>query len=202
MNNGSIFTPEQYDIITNEEITRLKELVVNNVIDVNAISFNRSGDSLIHYCIYRPTKLKFLLENKANPNVQTFTGNTPLHLATIDGLSYAITMLLEYGAKLDIEDCNGLTPLLMGVKFNRKDVVELLLNHGARICPQTEWPWLEEIRLYQISTVQNCIFTFILCCKNTRALHKDIIQVIAKQVWEMRWDPSWRKQNHKKQKTK
>jgi ankyrin repeat protein len=58
--------------------------------------------------------LQELLKRGANPNVQTrsigFPGNTPLHMAALNGLNIKLQLLLQYGADSIIRNAKDETP--------------------------------------------------------------------------------------------
>lgn len=70
-----------------------------------------------------------LLNKGANPNVQSksvgFPGNTPLHMAALNGLTKEVELLLHHGADPTVRNDEGQTPLdITNVKF--EEVREML----------------------------------------------------------------------------
>jgi hypothetical protein len=54
--------------------------------------------------------VKYLLENRSNPNIQAKNGDTPLHLACQHGHLEVAKLLIENGASLHIVNKDGVTP--------------------------------------------------------------------------------------------
>lgn len=73
-----------------------------------------------------------LLENKADPNVKSSQGHTPLMEAARDGHFEIAKMLIDYGADVKAaRSDDGQTALHLAAKWGRGDVVKLLLDKGA-----------------------------------------------------------------------
>ncbi|KAJ0122157.1 nacht and ankyrin domain protein [Diaporthe amygdali] len=81
-----------------------------------------------------------LLDNGANPNIQTWERNgafTPLHAAVNSGRYDEAKILVERGADLSIRDSEGLTPLERARQSNSLAMVELLASHTSLDSPRT-----------------------------------------------------------------
>jgi ankyrin repeat protein len=75
--------------------------------------------------------LQFLLERGADINVRNRFGETPLHLASFNGVLEVVRLLLEHGADEQAKNNDGKTPLQEAVEDGHDEVVELLREHGA-----------------------------------------------------------------------
>ena len=53
-------------------------------------------------------------------------GKTALHVASLEGHSEAVKLLLEAGAEVDAEDDNGQTPLSWAAENGHSEAVKLL----------------------------------------------------------------------------
>ena len=74
-----------------------------------------------------------LLVNGSNPNVEPDTnGNTPLHLATVNGNKKIIDLLLHFGAKPDVLNKIAASPLSIARQKYNKSILEVFLNFFNR----------------------------------------------------------------------
>lgn len=67
----------------------------------------------------------FLLLNGSKINVQDINGQTPLHLATNDGHTAQVCLLLKHRADQHLSDKNQLVPLTIAEKSENADIVTL-----------------------------------------------------------------------------
>eukprot|EP01132_Coremiostelium_polycephalum_P002243 gene2243-2765_t len=74
-----------------------------------------------------------LVEQKADPNLSDTDGNTPLHLAIIQGLTLAVEALLKNGANVNAINKDGSTPIMMVSLNGEEKIVDLLLEYGADV---------------------------------------------------------------------
>jgi quinoprotein dehydrogenase-associated probable ABC transporter substrate-binding protein len=79
-------------------------------------------------------RVKFLLSRKgADINNKGNDGETPLHLAVINGDNELITLLLDRKAQIDAPDSDGYTPLALAAARNKARSVKLLTARGANL---------------------------------------------------------------------
>lgn len=74
-----------------------------------------------------------LLENKADPNVATNSGQTALHIAISRNDPQSTKAVIQAGADLSAKDGNGWTPLHLAAAKNRVELVRILLDRGSDI---------------------------------------------------------------------
>ncbi|PNH06196.1 Protein TANC1 [Tetrabaena socialis] len=114
--------------------------VVRHLIDngarLEAVDGKEGATALIWACFKRHTKVvQNLLTATATTARLAATskkGLCPLHLATYNGLTEAVAMLLEKGACVADRTQEGDTALDLGLWKDRKEAVKLLHKHGAR----------------------------------------------------------------------
>lgn len=60
-------------------------------------------------------------------NDHDFNGDTPFHLATMNGHLEICKLLVSYGADVNIQNANGDTPLHIAAKHQNVDIFEELM---------------------------------------------------------------------------
>ena len=88
----------------------------------------------IHFaCLKEPVEvLRFLLDQRANPNAPVAYGATPLHIAAGQKLSPHVALLLQRKAEVNKTDSSGRTALHVAAKNQDVEMAKLLLKAGAR----------------------------------------------------------------------
>ena len=78
-------------------------------------------------------KVQELLNAGADPNSRLKScGNTPLHVAAINGRDAVVQMLVEAGADLEaVDKSNGRTPLHVAAYDGNEAMVKMLVEAGA-----------------------------------------------------------------------
>ncbi len=72
-----------------------------------------------------------LIENTKDINaVESNFGNTPFHIAAINGDITSSKILMKAGARADIENNEGKIPLDYAVQYGHDDLVELMISQG------------------------------------------------------------------------
>ncbi|WP_395460337.1 ankyrin repeat domain-containing protein [Wolbachia endosymbiont (group B) of Myelois circumvoluta] len=84
-------------------------------------------------------KVKLLLDESANIEVQDEFGYTPIFLATHSGKWSVVELLLNYGADIDAQDKEGQTLLCFAVSGNNLDMIQFLVDRGANIEVQDDF---------------------------------------------------------------
>jgi hypothetical protein len=91
--------------------------------------------------------VELLLNNGADPNVQDFSGNTPLHFAASKGLVKVAELLINKGAQVNAQNKEGITPLSYAIKaaiqvkeaIVFKPIIHILSKNGADATIQDCW---------------------------------------------------------------
>lgn len=116
---------------------------VKDVDDVNEL--DKWGWTPLHWAVYYRSLpvTKFLLENGADPNVQTdaaygsmHAGSTPLMIAAYYGLPDFAEVLLKRGARTNIADDNGITAIDYARRYQYTEVIQLIENQKTLKSPR------------------------------------------------------------------
>lgn len=79
-------------------------------------------------------RVKYLLTKKGvNINNRGNDGETPLHLAVINGDEEMMGLLLDHKADADQADGDGYTPLALAASRNKTSAIKLLVARGAKL---------------------------------------------------------------------
>jgi len=112
-------------------------LLIEKKCDVNILPTHDFGKTPLMWasCTSNRDLLKVLLEAKADPNMKTKNGSTPLHLAASQPDPEICILLTDADADLYTVNNAGMTALMIAVSFLRRDVVHMML------CKlDAEWP--------------------------------------------------------------
>ena len=83
--------------------------------------------------------VKFLLENNTKEKIKTYVeyksklGDSPLHLASINGHLEIMKLLIFHGADVNSKNNSGNTPLIWASKFGYLNIVKLLIDNNADV---------------------------------------------------------------------
>ncbi|XP_071735465.1 uncharacterized protein [Rutidosis leptorrhynchoides] len=107
----------------------LMEILLSAGVDVNSQS--ESGTPLIWAAGHgQQDALKLLLKHKADPNIETDDGITPLLSTVAAGSLPCLELLIQEGAKVNII-AGGATPLHIAADIGNTELITCLLNAGA-----------------------------------------------------------------------
>ena len=100
--------------------------------------YNDYKASYIHFCAFFGSRevLKLLLENHADSvkiDQKDSGGNTALHLASRNGYSTCVSLLLQKGAKVDEVNRAKGTPLLVAIENAPEELIYSLVRAGADV---------------------------------------------------------------------
>lgn len=112
---------------------QIADLLIRNGLDPNE-TYGQQQRSLLHFAAatFNYGFASLLLENRADPNLRTTSGATPLHFAARSGQSYLAAKLIEAGANSNVEDHQGRTPLMLARDKGYFDTIKILSDAGGR----------------------------------------------------------------------
>lgn len=84
------------------------------------------------------SKVRYLVEQKADINITNKSGSTPLLVASSKGHRDIVKFLLENRAGVNITNRHNDTPLMLGAASGDVDLVKLLLDAGAKVNAQNK----------------------------------------------------------------
>ena len=94
---------------------------------------------ILHYLmLWKENYAEILLENGANINFRSDSGQTALHYAAELGKLEIVEFLLKNNANIDCIDENLDTPLFIAMENEHVEVLEILLQKGANVNFQDE----------------------------------------------------------------
>lgn len=123
----------------------LKPLVNNNRVDINfhetfpfkryKYDFNFNGDSALTFACFGNyyKTVKFLLENKADPNIKNKEGLSPLIISVSGNYVNIVKLLIKYDCDLEIKDKNNCNSLHKACDKNHIEIASILIKEGIDI---------------------------------------------------------------------
>jgi hypothetical protein len=126
---GFNFTADDFLNRAAKSNTKAVELYLAAGMDPNISTPN--GETALVFGIDTPEIVKLLLQFKANANVVSKSGMTPLIAASVNGNPKVVSLLIEGGAALDTKDSEGNTALMYAAWNGSTEIVVQLLKAGA-----------------------------------------------------------------------
>ena len=83
--------------------------------------------------------LEILLGARVNPDLRSYDGDTPLHLAVRIRSSVKTAMLINAGAKVDLPGRDACRPMHLAAAWGHVDIIGRLADAGAEI--ESRLPW-------------------------------------------------------------
>jgi ankyrin repeat protein len=108
-----------------------------NLLNTDTSSINFKNNKSLTPLLVAVANLNFdisnlLLKYGADPNIsRPSDGNSPLHVAAENGLSWLGEILLDHGAKINALNKDGATPLILAVQWQHRDFATMLIRRGA-----------------------------------------------------------------------
>ncbi len=117
----------------------MQTLLLNAGADVDGVCGCVTGEAPVWAAtlLNRFEHLRELLARGANPNVVAASGNTPLHVAAMRGLSHVAAKLLTHGAHFDAPDAQGRTPADWANTNGYADLARMIQAHATAGRPDT-----------------------------------------------------------------
>lgn len=97
---------------------------------------NIDGSSALHTAVELQHKeaVSFLLQNGLAPNIQNFTGDTPLNELTLYSNNIEIAkLLLIFGSDVNIGNNYNMSPLRRAISMEKVDLIQLYLRYGGNL---------------------------------------------------------------------
>lgn len=110
-------------------------LIAKGMINFVDVQENEQLYTALHDAVLMDSReaVQFLIELKANANLQDRQGNTPLHYAAEIEDGRIAARLLEGNANPNILNCEGKTALNLAIEMGNCELALLLLENGAKI---------------------------------------------------------------------
>lgn len=117
------------DVLFSNDVSLLRDRIRKDPkFNVNVFYSRKFKQTPLH-AVTNPEKIELLLSQGANPNIQDYSGKTPLHIhasSRSDESGEICEMLLYAGADPTIKDNDGETALDYATKANNKETVDML----------------------------------------------------------------------------
>jgi len=159
----------------------------------------------VEFLLFSNTFRQLLIASKANINLQTRAGYSPLHNAAYRGYVGCLQELIRAGAEVDAENQNGYTPLADAIYRDRKDCAECLLYAGAKMSNVLKYigipNWMRAIVTKRRNAIESTWALLRVMRKRFSVkgqhigdrLPKDLVKVLGIHLWETRFDERWKK---------
>ncbi|KAI4157307.1 MAG: hypothetical protein LQ342_008389 [Letrouitia transgressa] len=125
---------------------------------------------------------KVLLQMGTSVDINyTFSGTTPLHLASASGHYDTARLLLEYGADTGAMTTLGETPLDIATQYGNREVIELLLRHMQQVST------IEDERQKRVHCIRHMLTTLSSnrCCDNQTAAYRSPTSRVPTEITEI-----------------
>ncbi len=120
-----------FDYCRQGDTAAIEALYKENPSIINKV--NDKGFSPLILAVYNGEKetVRFLLEHKANTEIQDVSGNTALMGACFKGYLDIVKLLIDYKTEVNRKNYNQATALIYAATFGHTDIVKELIKNGA-----------------------------------------------------------------------
>lgn len=133
-----------------------------------------------------------LLKDGFNPLSKNQWGGTPLHMAAQAGNLAVLNVIIEAGGYHDNLNYHYKSPLAYAIASSPQ-CTERLLDLGSKMQNVHNcfiYDWVRNMVKKQNNT-KRTIVSFMVVCKRTKAVHKDLVNVVALMIWQTRREEEW-----------
>ena len=122
-----------FQAASQSNLAELKRLVEVERADINSPNVNGMTPLFVASGLRNVNMVRYLLERGANPDLQTWYGQTALMEAVKVGSIEICTLLIDKAANVRTKDIHGWTTFLLTACYGRVDMMKLLLERGANV---------------------------------------------------------------------
>lgn len=122
-----------FHIASDNENNNIMQLLIKHGAQVN---LDRPPTHALHEAVYKgdTTVVERLLASKTYLNFSNYlSGNTSLHIASYEGHTEIVQLLLDKGAAVDLKNTNGCTALRIASFWGYTKIAQLLINAKANV---------------------------------------------------------------------
>ena len=134
---GGSKSKKLFKIAEDGNVKKLKELLLDNKVDVNLANPKENGDTPLHVAAMsnRSEVVEILLSKGAEVDKPNYDNQTPLMMAILHNYyNTTAEMLIRHGADINKTDNNGKKPIHMACrKYGVPSLVKLLIKYGADV---------------------------------------------------------------------